>query len=336
MLALLGTASTTHLVGHAFSDVRRCLAPRMNLELTPTLIEWGCDAELWKETRNKQECCACAMCMLLRPDPHTLRRTVPPHSPAQGAAASLLFLGAAGSRRRGRRGEGQGAHPLPAARYQEGEHGRHPVRLPAQGTSAGGSRPGCRRGDAPAPDTQCTLLHPLHAACIHVLPLSGWSVAVRPRTLSQCACTCNRAVSLSSGDQPPVPQPRPWRHAGDPAPPSRGQEGQGLCDRGRAAGRAAAARPRAQRAAADLRECRWRLPAQRRSAGGGRPGRRRPAPVQTNRPDCGGASARHSSPPPLARGARLRFAQGAIRKPLVYYGPAHSGGAPLRRAEPHG
>lgn len=26
----------------------------MDLELTPTLIEWGCDAELWKETRNKQ------------------------------------------------------------------------------------------------------------------------------------------------------------------------------------------------------------------------------------------------------------------------------------------
>tara|TARA_B100000780_G_scaffold252534_1_gene199694 strand:+ start:584 stop:769 length:186 start_codon:yes stop_codon:yes gene_type:complete len=61
MLALLGASPTGLLVGHAFSDVRRCLAPRMDLELSPTLIEWGCDAGLWKETRNKQASTA-ALC----------------------------------------------------------------------------------------------------------------------------------------------------------------------------------------------------------------------------------------------------------------------------------
>jgi hypothetical protein len=74
MLALLGSASTGLLVGRAFSDVRRCLAPRMDLELTPTLIEWGCDAELWKETRNKQASYTCCAALAL----HTRRLRMRP------------------------------------------------------------------------------------------------------------------------------------------------------------------------------------------------------------------------------------------------------------------
>lgn len=40
--------------GHAFAPLTRALHPRMDLELTPQLIEFGCDESLWKEVRNKQ------------------------------------------------------------------------------------------------------------------------------------------------------------------------------------------------------------------------------------------------------------------------------------------
>ena len=53
MLSLFATAPALLIGGHGFAGVR-CLAPRMDLALTPKLIELGCDEALWSEVRNKQ------------------------------------------------------------------------------------------------------------------------------------------------------------------------------------------------------------------------------------------------------------------------------------------
>ena len=50
------------LVGHGCVPLARCaarmatpeLTPQTELKLTPTLVEWGVDSELWGATRNKQ------------------------------------------------------------------------------------------------------------------------------------------------------------------------------------------------------------------------------------------------------------------------------------------
>ena len=63
MLLALAVAVPALLVGHGRAPLARCAAaqmaapestPRTEMKLTPTLIEWGVDAELWGATRNKQ------------------------------------------------------------------------------------------------------------------------------------------------------------------------------------------------------------------------------------------------------------------------------------------
>ena len=65
MLLALAVAVPALLVGHGRAPLARCAAaqmaapestPRTEMKLTPTLIEWGVDAELWGATRNKQAC----------------------------------------------------------------------------------------------------------------------------------------------------------------------------------------------------------------------------------------------------------------------------------------
>lgn len=63
MMLALAAAVPTLLVGHGRAPLARCAAaqmaapestPKTEMKLTPTLIEWGVDAELWGATRNKQ------------------------------------------------------------------------------------------------------------------------------------------------------------------------------------------------------------------------------------------------------------------------------------------
>ena len=63
MMLALAVAVPTLLVGHGRAPLARCAAaqmaapestPKTEMKLTPTLIEWGVDAELWGATRNKQ------------------------------------------------------------------------------------------------------------------------------------------------------------------------------------------------------------------------------------------------------------------------------------------
>jgi len=63
MMLALAVAAPALLVGHGRAPLARRTAvrmaapestPRTEMKLTPTLIEWGVDAELWRETRNKQ------------------------------------------------------------------------------------------------------------------------------------------------------------------------------------------------------------------------------------------------------------------------------------------
>ena len=65
MMLALAVAVPTLLVGHGRAPLARCAAahmaapestPKTEMKLTPTLIEWGVDAELWGATRNKQAC----------------------------------------------------------------------------------------------------------------------------------------------------------------------------------------------------------------------------------------------------------------------------------------
>ena len=62
MFVALAFATPSLLVGHRCAPLARCAAqmstpeptPKTEMKLTPTLIEWGVDAELWGATRNKQ------------------------------------------------------------------------------------------------------------------------------------------------------------------------------------------------------------------------------------------------------------------------------------------
>ena len=63
MMLALASAVPALLVGHGRAPLARCAAaqmaapestPRTEMKLTPTLMEWGVDAELWGATRNKQ------------------------------------------------------------------------------------------------------------------------------------------------------------------------------------------------------------------------------------------------------------------------------------------
>ena len=63
MMLALAVAAPALLVGHGRAPLARSTpvhmaapesTPRTEMKLTPTLIEWGVDAELWRETRNKQ------------------------------------------------------------------------------------------------------------------------------------------------------------------------------------------------------------------------------------------------------------------------------------------
>ena len=63
MMLALAVAAPALLVGHGRAPLARRTAvhmaapeptPRTEMKLTPKLIEWGVDAELWRETRNKQ------------------------------------------------------------------------------------------------------------------------------------------------------------------------------------------------------------------------------------------------------------------------------------------
>ena len=63
MMLALAAAVPTLLVGHGRAPLARRAAaqmaapestPKTEMKLTPTLIEWGVDAELWGATRNKQ------------------------------------------------------------------------------------------------------------------------------------------------------------------------------------------------------------------------------------------------------------------------------------------
>ena len=71
MMLALAVAVPALLVGHGRAPLVRCAAAQMaapewprkwlrsyaaQMKLTPTLIEWGVDAELWGATRNKQAC----------------------------------------------------------------------------------------------------------------------------------------------------------------------------------------------------------------------------------------------------------------------------------------